>query len=307
MVHTFVILLNYHGSEDTKACIDSLLTLTNALTIVVVDNSNGLEEWERLKAYAKFVEVPFLSFEEGITSKFSNEKIVFIKAQKNRGFSAGNNIGISFALQQKAASHLWILNNDTIVLQNTLTALIKQQQQQPKTILGSKLLYFHDPKIIQAVGGVFNKRYYISEHIGEGLSAETPKSELPKIDYPVGASIFVSRDFVETVGLLDENFFLYYEELDWVYRAKEKGYIVDWCEDSVVYHKEGASIGSSYKKKKSYFSEVALFKSRQKFVKKHFGLNTMFYFATLLLLINRLRKGQLKLVMTIFKNTIHGN
>jgi len=306
MAHTFVILLNYHGSQDTTACIDSLLKLNDALTILVVDNSNGVEEWQSLATYVASVGVSSLSFEEGMSVTFSDEKIVCIKALKNKGFAAGNNIGISFAMQQSITTHLWILNNDTVVLPEALTALIQQQQQQPKTIIGSKLLYFHAPQIIQAVGGVFNKRYYISEHIGEGLPAATPKASLPKIDYPIGASMFVSRAFIETVGLLDDSFFLYYEELDWVYRAKEKGYTVDWCEDSVVYHKEGASIGSSYKNKKSYFSEVTLFQSRQKFVKKHFGLNTRFYFATLLLLINRLRKGQLKLAITIFKNTLHG-
>src|SRR5690606_535592 len=135
--------------------------------------------------------------------------LVLIKAKENKGFSHGNNIALQFGLQQNNAAYFWILNNDTIVDPNALIELKLYHQQHQKTILGSKLLYYSNKEVIQAVGGSFNKSLYICKHIGEGKSKNVSKNELQDIDYPIGASMFVSRLFVEEVGLLNEEFFLY--------------------------------------------------------------------------------------------------
>lgn len=302
---TYIILLNYNGLKDTCECILSLQELAaEDYTVVVVDNSANPDEYEQLKRFALEHRLDFAGFEEGQPVAYGNEPLVLIKALRNKGFAHGNNLGLKFGLQQNG-TYFWILNNDTTVHPDSLSELINCHRKNPKALLGSKLLYFHDKDTIQAVGGVFRKNLYISEHVGEGLCKNTAKADLEPIDYPVGASMFVSREFLDEVGLLDETFFLYYEELDWVYRAGKKGFRADWCETSIVYHKEGASIGSSYRKEKSFFSEIQLFKSRKKFIEKYYSLNFKFYFSSLLLIANRFRKGKFKLAAELLKMTFH--
>lgn len=306
MKYTYIILLNHNGSSDTCACILSLkkMAATN-FKIVVVDNSPNLEEFNTICQFVEQQEISYISFNENSNATITNQDVILIKAKENKGFAHGNNIGLQFGLKQNNADFFWILNNDTIVDPNALNELKLYNSKYPKTILGSKLLYFNDKEIIQAVGGSFNKMFYISKHVGEGKNKNVLKKDLPKIDYPLGASMFVAKLFIEEVGMLNEDFFLYYEELDWVYRAKVKGYKPDWCEKSIVYHKEGATIGSSYKKRKSYFSEVQLFISRKKFIKRYHSLGFKFYFSSLLIILNRLRKSQFKLANQLTKITFN--
>lgn len=304
--YTYIILLNHNGSQDTCACILSLQKMNNTdFKIIVVDNSIGNKEFNVLCDFVKNQHIPFISLNQHEDKKVNNEQIILIKAKENKGFAHGNNIALQFALKQNNANYFWILNNDTIVDSEALNELKAYYNTHPKTILGSKLLYYNNNETIQAVGGTFNKVFYICEHVGEGKNKDVLKKDLPMIDYPIGASMFVSKHFIEEVGFLSEDFFLYYEELDWVCRANLKGYKADWCEKSIVYHKEGATIGSSYKKKKSIFSEIQLFISRKKFIKKYYTLGFKFYFSSLLLIANRLRKGEFALANKLVKITFN--
>ena len=304
--YTYIILLNHNGSKDTCECMASLIQLhaTN-FKIIVVDNSIDTNEFEVLRDFIKSTQIPYTSFYQDEDKELDSEQIILIKANENRGFAHGNNIALKFAIKQNNAAYFWILNNDTIVNDLSLNELVAYHKKHPKTILGSKLLYFDNSSVIQAVGGSFNQTFYVCKHIGEGSDKDSLKDSFAKIDYPIGASMFVSKQFIDEVGLLNEDFFLYYEELDWVYRAKVFGYAPDWCETSIVYHKEGATIGSSYKKKKSIFSEMQLFISRKKFIEKYYSLGFKFYFSSLLLILNRLRKGQLNLVKELTKITFN--
>ena len=303
---TYIILLNYHGLDDTIECVQSLQKLSaKDYRMVIVDNSNGEENWNSLIAFAKASSLSFIDFYEGKVPDYQQQSLVLIKALANKGFAQGNNLGLHFALQQSDAHYFWILNNDTTVDSESLSALISYQSKHPKTILGSKLIYYNAPDQIQAVGGAFDEKLYICTHIGEGFPKNTPKNTFPRINYPIGASIFVNRNFLEDIGYLNEAFFLYFEELDWVIRGANKGYYPDWCEESIVYHKEGKAIGSSYKQEKSLFSETALFKSRKKFIEKYYSLNFKFYFSSLLLIANRLRRGKFKVAQELIKITFN--
>lgn len=300
----YIILLNYHGFNDTIECINSLMKLEQVdFRIVIVDNSETVDDFNKLISFAKQQSCTSISFNNDECIKYKNEKLILIRSNTNKGFAHGNNIGIRFSMQQANCKFLWILNNDTVVLPDSLANLVIKHNENPKVLLGSKLVYYYHKNTLQAVGGRFNETLYIPEHVGEGLPVTTLKATLPKIHYPLGAAMFVDRKFIDEVGLLNEAYFLYYEELDWVYRARSYGYLVDWCENSVVYHKEGASIGSSYSNEKSDFSEEHLFKSRQLFIKTHFGLNSKFYLTTFLLIANRFRKGKFKLAKKLIKNT----
>jgi GT2 family glycosyltransferase len=325
----YIVLLNYNGFLDTIECLESILKLDyENFQIIIVDNSETLIPFENLTNWALGnIEVKETLFENlvfpleqkpldfctisenGFLEKELNEKIVFVKANQNNGFAAGNNIALKYILKFGTQdSYIWLLNNDTVVDKealNTQVLYLSKPINKEIGILGSKLVYYHKPDKIQAIGGSFNKRFYISSHICEGESIVSQRNSSIKIDYVIGASMLVPLKFIKDIGFLCEDYFLYYEELDWTYRAKDKGWNVDWCSESIVYHKEGASIGSSYdSKKKSFFSEIMIFTSRKLFVKKYFKLGFNFYFSSLALILNRIRKGKIRLGLELLKITV---
>lgn len=326
----YIIILNFNGHHDTIECLESLYKLSHHNTqIIVIDNSKTGESLNQIKLWAlgdSYKEVPtchkrivyplqpkpikfkIISQKES-ESNFYDEPLLIIKAEENRGFSAGNNIGLRYAQRKNDFEYCWILNNDTVVEKDSLTKQIlffRENIERKIGILGSKLIYYDNPKEIQAIGGKFNSTFMVSSPIGAGKERKTKKSQLGLIDYVVGASMLVSVRFLKEVGLLSEDYFLYYEELDWVYRAKDKGWAIDWCEDSIVHHKEGVSIGtSSNYKARSFFSEVHTFKSRKIFVKKHKLNKSIFYISSVLIIFNRVRRFQFKLANALLKELLN--
>ena len=229
----FIVILNWNGLEDTLACLESLEHLDYPnFEVVVVDNdsSDGSEE----------------------VLKGRYPQHVIIQSGANLGFAGGTNVGLRYALGHDA-SYAWLLNNDTLVEPDALTELVKRMQEKPGAgLCGSTLVYHFDRSKIQAYGGAtYNKWLSTSRHIGqdapryqaggEVIDAEEVEAQL---DYLVGASCLASRAFLEEVGLMSEDYFLYFEELDWAARAKGR-YALAFAPKSVVYHKEGGSIGSS--------------------------------------------------------------
>jgi GT2 family glycosyltransferase len=314
---TYIIVVNYEAWRDTIECLESLCKLSyNNTQIIVIDNSETEESINQIKSWAlgtSHKEIPTLHekivyplqskpinfriiSEKDAESNFYNEAVLIIRAQENRGFSAANNIGLRYAQRRNDFEYCWILNNDTVVEKESLSRQIEDFEKEKKLgILGSKLIEYYSPQKIQAIGGSFNKTVYTSNHIGSGAPITTPKTTFKKIDYVIGASMLVNKNFLDNVGLLNEAYFLYYEELDWTYRTKDKELKIDWCENSLVYHKEGASAGSSMRAKtKSRMSDIRSFESRKFFFKQIRGNKLLFFGSSLLMVINRLLRFQFK-------------
>ena len=203
-----------------------------------------------------------------------NNPIVFIQAGENGGFAAGNNIGIKYALAKNDFEYVWLLNNDTVIERDSLTNMVNRFQRKVVTeqigIMGSKLMYYHNPQIIQAMGGVYSDWKARGYHLG-GLEKDIGQYDndefIKDVSYPVGASMLLSKQFLQDVGLMNEEYFLYYEELDWMERAKAKRYRLDISYESKVYHKEGGSIGTdSDITQQSDLSIFYLARSHKKFV-----------------------------------------
>jgi GT2 family glycosyltransferase len=109
-------------------------------------------------------------------------------------------------------------------------------------IIGSKLLFYYKSDTLQAIGGKFNKYTAYFGEIGKNTKDLVSKNlEYSFASYAIGASMMVPRRYVENVGLLYEGYFLYYEEIDWSERGRQKNYTTAICQSSIVYHKEGGS------------------------------------------------------------------
>jgi GT2 family glycosyltransferase len=237
-----VIILNWNGYRDTIQCLESILKLEyDRYRIVVCDNDSADGSLEQIESWCKSKQIDLANPDR------SHKYITLIQTGKNLGFAGGNNVGIREALLDRECKYVWILNNDTIVEPNSLSALVSKCDRDSKIgICGSKLIYHHDRSKVQAWGGGrYNKWSGISQHIGAHQPSNLdvdPKDIEQNFDYVIGASMLVSRSFLETIGLMNEEYFLYFEELDWIARAENK-YSLGYCNDSIVYHKEGASTG----------------------------------------------------------------
>lgn len=267
-----IVVLNWNGWKDTVECLDSLTQLQHsAYCIIVVDNASTDESIPRICSWAedacsnKDASSTFTMLEEcditGFMRRLRADDIVLVKATVNGGYARGNNLGIRLGMQC-GVTYLWVLNNDTVVDEKALSALEQIAISDASVgIVGSVLVYYDDRTRIQAYGGAtFNKYIARGNQIAQGLAFDPQTiSSLATITpaYISGASLLITNQFVADVGLMEEKYFLYYEEIDWASRASGK-----WRQaiapESVVYHKEGGSIGTATRTTRSSLSQYYL-------------------------------------------------
>lgn len=313
----YILILNYNGWFDTIECLESVLKTTGVnYRIVLIDNNSvdgsvdKIMTWATGKLTAKTSSDPKISklvfpiipkpihielISDSQTLRPNNE-IVLIKSPGNNGFSAGNNLGIRYAMQDPNCNYLWLLNNDTVIFPNTLEKLIqfhsKESEIQKIGIIGCRLALYNSPSIQQAYAGKFNKLKCIPEHLGENDSIYSEKFSA-NYDYAIGASMLLSRKYIEEVGLMDEEYFLYFEELDWTLRGNKLGWKTLVDPSTYIFHKHGNSTGNNNAVDRSEFSDIVLIKSKIYFIKKHFPLllfNVVLSFP--IVIINRIKRKQ---------------
>lgn len=237
----YIILVNFNSYSDTEECIVSLLSLSFCdYRIVVVDNSDDCKYVNLLKD--KFASDSVFYNESSSYNGINQKRIVFIKARENRGFAAANNVGLKYVYSQPEYSFVWLLNNDTVVDPNSLSVLYQKMIANPDiAICGAKLMDFYYKDRIQEIAGVYNEKIAKITFVGKNAFEETEFSDF-RIDYVPGASMFISPLFLERYPYMCEDYFLYFEELDWSQKVKECGLKLDVALCAKVYHKGGATI-----------------------------------------------------------------
>jgi hypothetical protein len=173
------------------------------------------------------------------------DHILLIENKANLGYAEGNNVGIRHALNH-GAEFVWLLNNDTVVDKNALTAMTDLAgRNRDIGILGSKIYYYDKPDILWFAGATIDWKRAISAHVGR-LEKDTGQYEVTKeVDRVTGCSMLIRREVLEEVGLFDEKFFLYAEEVDLCVRARKKGFHSYYVPKSVVHHKISVSTGEN--------------------------------------------------------------
>jgi GT2 family glycosyltransferase len=294
-----VVLVNWNGWLDTIECLDALLpALAPDDRVYIVDNASSddsvtaiqawLEhpsrhaEWVRFAGVASYSDqniepVAYEIVAADGTKLHPNDYAVvtIIHAGANLGFAGGNNVGLKFAARHHF-KWFWLLNTDTVVCQDALVQLLKRATRDDACgLVGSTLLYYREPDKVQALGGGRLELATVSvSHIGEGCSAAAIPDDGNAIEqemaYVVGASILVSAEFIEKIGFMQEDYFLYFEEIDWAMRGKGV-FPLGYAPASKVLHK----VGATSSKVMSAFSLNLLYRNRLRFVSrflpKHLG------------------------------------
>ena len=250
---TYIVLVNWNGWADTIECLESLFRLDDrGVTVVIVDNDSTDGSIARIISWAegnlvilppkdwriaslvhppcdKPIAAVVCDMDQAAAGgrDIGNDSLVIVKNLQNSGFAGANNIGLRYALSRGDAARVWLLNNDTVVHHGALTAIVRRMEENPNIgMCGSTLLLYDRPTCVQAYGG---GRYVtvlgLSWHIGYlEKFRKPPKPERAErlMNYVVGASLCVSREFLDEVGLMSEDYFLFFEEIDWAVRAGER-------------------------------------------------------------------------------------
>jgi GT2 family glycosyltransferase len=333
--HIKIVILNWNSYQDTIACLESVFRHNyDNYQVIVCDNDSKDESMKHLMLWAdgqynhqpdpsdslnkliypainKPVRFQYISREESENAKVENYNhcpLLFIQTGANLGFAGGNNVGIRFAMKDEQTDYIWLLNNDTVIEKDTLQNMLSYSQAQKEAnICGSTIRFYNQPDTIQYLGGCKYNQWtgLASESLGRGLKITDNidhKSYEKQLSYISGASWLLPRSFIEDIGLMCEDYFLYCEEIDWCVRNNNR-YQLCYAPDAYVYHKEGNSIGSpNDERASSLFSDFYIFRNKLLFTRKYYP-KAIFtaYLTTIFQAFNRLRRGQWDKALLIAK------
>ena len=206
-----IIIVNWKQYQLTKLCLYSLQKIKyDNYQIILIDNESNPKELKKIK------------------NQF--DKIITFPNQKNLGFTGANNIGIEYAIKNDF-EYVMLINNDTEVEKNFINPLIEVLEKNQNFGAAQPLIlnYYNRNKVWSA-GGFLNKFF------GYTYVIKSPEGIKKNIDWITGCCFFLRTDVIKKIGLLDENFFAYYEDVDWSIRIKNAGYDLAFVKSSVVYH-----------------------------------------------------------------------
>jgi GT2 family glycosyltransferase len=226
----YIVVLNWNGWQDTVACVTSVRALTyDDYRVVVVDNGSSDGSVERVRTACPEVEI--------------------LEAGENLGFSGGNNIGIRFALHQ-GAEYVWLLNNDTTVDPSALSAMVECAETDSLIgAVGSVIFDWSEHERVQSWGGG-----RITFSTGRSIHLD----QRGNIDFLTGASLLLRSRALRDVGLLDDNYFMYWEDADISMRIRKAGWSLAVADDAAVFHKQSASLGKGNPIMIRYFNRSAI-------------------------------------------------
>lgn len=249
-----IITVNFNQPQVTDDLLRSLREVNTypGVEIIVVDNGskvNPVPAWEA-----------------------ADSGIKFIRSDENTGFAGGNNIGIRHA----TGDYLFLINNDTEVTSDLVGKLVQTMESNPKIgMISPKIHYFDHPGMLQYTGYT-PMNYYTGSNacIGQFEEDNGQYDSLSGVTgYAHGAAMMIRREALEKAGVMAENYFLYYEELDWCERIRKAGYEIHTDLSALIYHKESVSVG-----KRTALKEYFMNRNRILFIRKNASSFAFFIF-----------------------------
>lgn len=263
-----IAIVNYKTAPLVEDCLRSIAehALPHcAMQVCVVDNASGDGSAERLAAF--------------IATEDYGDWAHCLPAERNGGFAYGNNLAFKH-LEQYGCDYLWLVNPDTRLQAGSLEALLALFAQQPGAgVAGSRLEDEDGTPQIAAfnfptpLGELVNTSHFNAFYkLLPGRVTARRLTEHPEsVDWVAGASMLISAAAVKAAGLMDENYFLYFEEVDYCRLIRAKGFSIWYVPDSRVVHMVGAATGISDMRKRAPRRPAYWFESRQRYFQKNFG------------------------------------
>ena len=228
-----IVIVNWNGWQDTLACIQSCKAQEYPdFRIIVVDNGSADDSLGRIR------------------DAFPEVRLIGTGA--NLGFAGGNNVGIRVALDEGAA-YVWLLNNDTVIEPGALAALVEACAADPLVgAAGSKITYYDRQDVLWYAGGEITKEGH-TRHRGLDEPDRGLYDVTEETDFITGCSLLVTAEAFEQVGLMNEQYFLYWEETELDWRMRAAGFKLMYVPQSVVRHKVAGSLGESWEERQTEY------------------------------------------------------
>jgi len=316
--NTTILIASYNDIYFTLNCLKALHNLKHyPLSIIVIDNGSTAETtvkiaeaWKILwSSYGK--PKPIVLYDP---SKLIEGKDALLCLDENLGFAGGHNVALKHITNWSSCSAVWLLNNDTLPQPHALEHLCTCLNSTPTAgLCGSTVFYIDNPEMVQCAGGGYlNKWLGTTRLYGDGSPlTQVPKKVAQPLDFVFGASCLVRKKVFSICGLLPEEYFLYYEEVDFALRARKYGFECVWAKDSHVLHHEGGSTGAKGSGKKVVMRpawvDYLVIRNRFNLIRRWFLYTLPVSLAGLTVVtVNRLRRGQADRIPLLIKAAWHG-
>ena len=213
----FIVILNTNRCDDTLACLVSLAKSTyRNFKVIVLDNQSTDGSVDRIRV--TFPDVRIIGLTE------------------NLGYAGNNNVGVELAIKQ-GADWVLVLNEDTVLDLDCLTRLVEKGESDPAIgIVGPMVYHYNEPDVIQSAGGMLGN-YWESKHLGQNEVDCGQFHSSHRVDWISGCAILVRRNVIEQVGMLDKDYFIYWEETEWCIRATRGGWQIFQVPEAKIWHK----------------------------------------------------------------------
>lgn len=211
-----IIILHWNSVRDTLACLDAVSRLEyERLQVIVVDNGSTDGSAEMIRA--------------------CHPQATLLSSAENLGYAGGNNFGMRYALDH-GADYFWLLNDDVLIAPDSLAVLISAAQANSAVGFLGPLVYLREePQSILSAGGFIGSDHTAYQR-GLGEPDQGQYAGIQEVAFVSGCALMASREMVDRVGILDEDFFAYQEEIEWCYRARQAGFKVLFVSQAKAWH-----------------------------------------------------------------------
>ena len=225
--HVTIVILNWNREADTLECLDSLArTNYPSFSIVVVDNGSTDGSPEAIERWG-----------------LQNLPLTLIRNGENLGFVRGSNQGMRHALSTNT-EYVFLLNNDTVVEPDAISLLVATAERSGDTgMAGPKIYQFGKDNVLDSAGTRAIPWLAQGFLVGHGEEDHGQYDHPGDLPYVTGTALLVKRAVLEKVGLMDEDYFCYFDDFDWGLKARKAGYRLLLVPEAVVYHKGSLTAG----------------------------------------------------------------
>jgi len=278
-----VVLVNWNSADYTIRCLASLVSATRVPDfMVVVDNASAEGSVAAIRDAFPLVHI--------------------IENQENYGFTGANNMGISYLLSRNV-DYIWILNNDTTVSHNCLQVLWDALEKHDEVAASTCKIYRDDTDELWFAGSIFRKYSFCIDHRGEGETDRGQYDAVEYVDFLDGCCILVRSAVLREIGLFDEHFFAYHEDVDFSFRLRNSGARLLYVPEASISHFAGASVNSNKQACDVTSSPMQHFLARRNrlFIVRRYGKSYHLLMCLMVLLLNGVYISLAMLLLRRFK------
>lgn len=269
-----VVIVAFQSADVIIECLDSLIASQGVkLRIAVTDNlsvDDGvtlIRDWAARRGRA---DPDFRFVEAGIDDQSApGGTLTLLHSPYNGGYAHGVNAGLRLLLRDPSLDLFWVLNPDCVVMPDTALHYAQEAGDKPFSLMTGRTLYVEEPTRIQTDGGRVDRWTGVCSSVNAGQRPDDASPPDPaSLDFVTGGNMVASRRFIEAVGLMEESYFLYYEEVEWALRRGNLPLRI--APRAIVRHHGGTAIGSGIAgRRASPFANYFNFRNRIRLLRRH--------------------------------------